>query len=168
LTDAKKFSIPLAGGNHYVVFAETARSLERQLSEEKRAREEAEAIRLAAISTASLQNTRASAKERIGPDNPYYTTAYGDVCVAIDREIAERERAESAEQRVESLEAALRELVNANDAYAKATLTMATALANFTDRGPEERAHMKAISRLSNAEKAARAALSVSKTGEQK
>ena len=45
------------------------------------------AIKLAAISTASIQNTKASTLERIPKDNPYWTVAYGDVCVALDREI---------------------------------------------------------------------------------
>lgn len=53
------------------------------------------AMLLAAISTASGQNTRESAKERIGRDSPYWTQAYGDVCVAIDREMALRERGEA-------------------------------------------------------------------------
>lgn len=52
---------------------------------------------LAAISVASIQNTRESAKDRIGKDNPYWTDAYGDVCIAVDREMAQRERAEAAE-----------------------------------------------------------------------
>jgi len=41
-TDAKKFSISLAGGSHMVVFADFARQLERQRDE---ARREAEALR---------------------------------------------------------------------------------------------------------------------------
>ena len=54
------------------------------------------AMLLAAISTASGQNTRESAKDRIGRDSPYWTQAYGDVCAAIDRELALRERLEKA------------------------------------------------------------------------
>jgi hypothetical protein len=50
------------------------------------------AMLLAAISTASIQNTRESAKERIGKDNPCWTQAYEDVCTAVDREMALRER----------------------------------------------------------------------------
>lgn len=49
------------------------------------------AMLLAAISTASIQNTPASAKERIHRDSPYWTQAYGDVCTAIDREMALRD-----------------------------------------------------------------------------
>jgi len=54
-------------------------------------------MQLAAVSTASAQNTHTSVKDRIDKNNPYWTQAYGDVCVAIDREIAWRERAECAE-----------------------------------------------------------------------
>lgn len=59
--------------------------------------DERTAMLLAAISTASIQNTRESAKERVGRDNPYCTQAYLDVCAAVDREMAQRERAERAE-----------------------------------------------------------------------
>lgn len=44
-------------------------------------------MQLVAISTASLQNTEKSKLDRIGADNPYASTAYFDVCAAIDREI---------------------------------------------------------------------------------
>lgn len=44
-------------------------------------------MQLAAISTASIQNTETSIKDRIGRENPYWTTAYGDVCAAVDREM---------------------------------------------------------------------------------
>lgn len=53
--------------------------------------DEMHAIQLAAISTASVQNTESSKLERIGRDNPYWTVAYGDVCVAVDREIRVRD-----------------------------------------------------------------------------
>ena len=59
-----------------------------------RSMKESHVMQLAAISTASVQNTRETIKDRITPDNPYYTTAYADVCRAIDREIGQRERAE--------------------------------------------------------------------------
>lgn len=49
--------------------------------------EEKRVMELAGISTASIQNTVKSIKERIGKSNPYWTVAYGDVCIAIDREI---------------------------------------------------------------------------------
>jgi hypothetical protein len=44
-------------------------------------------MELAAISTASIQNTEATVKDRVGADNPYCTVAYLDVCRAIDREM---------------------------------------------------------------------------------
>lgn len=46
------------------------------------------AMRMAAISAASYQNTEATRKERIDRWNDYWTPAYGDVCAAVDREIA--------------------------------------------------------------------------------
>lgn len=54
---------------------------------------ELEAMRLAAISTATIQNTIGSKAERIGRNNPYWTQAYEDVCVAVDREIKHRDEA---------------------------------------------------------------------------
>ncbi len=50
--------------------------------------EELHLLRLAAISTASLQNTPASVAQRIDKNNPYWTVAYADVCRAVDREMA--------------------------------------------------------------------------------
>ena len=44
-------------------------------------------MQLAGIMTATVQNTPTSIKDRIGRDNPYWTVAYGDVCVAVDREM---------------------------------------------------------------------------------
>lgn len=58
-------------------------------------------IKLAAISTASIQNTKKTIVDRLEPDHPYYTIAYGDVCAAIDREIQAREKLAKA---VEALE----------------------------------------------------------------
>lgn len=54
-------------------------------------------MQLAGISTACIQNTKSTIKDRIPKDNPYWTVAYGDVCVAVDREMRERKRAEEAE-----------------------------------------------------------------------
>ena len=67
--------------------------------------EELHNIQLAAISTATVQNTVTSMTDRIDRANPYWTVAYGDVCTAIDREMRERKRAEAAEARVRELEA---------------------------------------------------------------
>jgi hypothetical protein len=52
-------------------------------------------LKLAAISSASLANTRETRADRIGRENPCWTQAYAAVCTAIDREINQRERAES-------------------------------------------------------------------------
>lgn len=59
--------------------------------EVEKAVQEHHAMKLAAISVACLQNTRSSIAERIDASNPYWTVAYGDVCAAVDREIAQRE-----------------------------------------------------------------------------
>jgi hypothetical protein len=54
-------------------------------------------MEIAAIMTASIQNTPTAIKHRIGPDNPFWSQAYADVCRAVDREMRERQRAEAAE-----------------------------------------------------------------------
>lgn len=68
---------------------------------------EVESMRMqaAACMTACLQNTRESAKARIQRGHAYYTQAYGDVCTAVDREMRERERAETAEAALEKCRA---------------------------------------------------------------
>lgn len=68
---------------------------------------------LAAVMTASLQNTESTIKDRIPQDNPYWTPAYADVCTAVDREMRERKRAEAAEARVKELEDEYAEIVDA-------------------------------------------------------
>jgi len=53
-------------------------------------------MQLAGCSTAAMQNTEASKADRIGPENPYYSAAYLDICRAVDREMVmryERDRA---------------------------------------------------------------------------
>lgn len=47
-------------------------------------------IQLAGCAVAAAQNTEESIKQRIGPDNPYYSDSYAAVCAAIDREMALR------------------------------------------------------------------------------
>jgi hypothetical protein len=65
---------------------------------------EAEANRLAAISTAALANTPVTAAAaRIANDHPCWTAAYEDVFSAVQREIRERERAEAAEKELAQL-----------------------------------------------------------------
>lgn len=54
---------------------------------------ERERMRLAACGVAALENTPESAAQRIGRDNPYWSASYGDVCGAVDREIALRTEA---------------------------------------------------------------------------
>lgn len=71
-------------------------------------------MQLAGISTAAVQNTRETTKDRITRENPYWTQSYEDVCVAVDREIAQRERAEKAEKERDEARAAgaeMREIV---------------------------------------------------------
>jgi len=51
-------------------------------------------MKLAAIMTASIQNTPESVQGRIRRDNPYWTVAYDDVCRAIDREMGLRKEVE--------------------------------------------------------------------------
>ena len=85
---------------------ETLASVDRRtLAAEIERLEDLHRMQLAGISTATLQNTVASTADRILKDNPYWTIAYGDVCTAVDREIAQRVRAEAAEARVRELEA---------------------------------------------------------------
>ena len=55
--------------------------------------EELHVMQLAAISTATVQNTEATLKDRIDKTSPYWTVAYMDTCVAVDREMRERKRA---------------------------------------------------------------------------
>lgn len=56
-----------------------------------------ERMKLAGCGLAAMQNTRETIKDRIGSDNPYYSASYSDVCKAVDREIALRERLELVE-----------------------------------------------------------------------
>jgi hypothetical protein len=51
-------------------------------------------MQLAAIMTASIQNTNESAAARIDRSNPYWTVAYDDVCKAVDREMGHRRELE--------------------------------------------------------------------------
>ena len=66
--------------------------LARVTAERDRVRDELEVerMRLSACGVAALENTAESAAKRIGPDNPYYSASYSDVCRAVDREMALR------------------------------------------------------------------------------
>lgn len=65
--------------------------------QESAAELETERMRLAACTAAALGNTPASVSQRIAPGHPYYSATYGDVCRAVDAEMAHHERAEQAE-----------------------------------------------------------------------
>lgn len=56
-----------------------------------------ERVRVAACGVAAMQNTRTSADMRMKRDEWAWSDSYYEVCRAVDREIAERERAERAE-----------------------------------------------------------------------
>lgn len=53
-------------------------------------KDELHTMQLAAISTASAQNTPTTIKDRITRGSPYCTQAYLDTCAAVDREMALR------------------------------------------------------------------------------
>ncbi len=48
---------------------------------------ERERMRLAACMSAALGNTPDAVAQRIGPEHPYWSASYGDMCKAVDREI---------------------------------------------------------------------------------
>ncbi len=72
------------------------------------------AIKLGAISTASLQNTPETIKGRITKENPYWSVAYSDVCVVVDREVELRDKLTIAVEKIKELEADRHELEEAN------------------------------------------------------
>lgn len=78
----------MVGASEAVDAASELITLRAQLSAERELR----LMQLAACSTTAIQNTASSVADRIGADNPYYTVAYGDVCTAVDREMALREQ----------------------------------------------------------------------------
>jgi hypothetical protein len=49
---------------------------------------------LAACGVAAMSNTKETAARRITPDSLYYSASYGDVCAAVDREMALRDEAD--------------------------------------------------------------------------
>lgn len=57
-------------------------------------------MQLAAISTASVQNTDSTVKDRIPRDNPYWTQAYEDVCVAVNREMMHRKNLQATREMI--------------------------------------------------------------------
>jgi hypothetical protein len=60
--------------------------------------QELHTMQLAAIMTASIQNTDNTIKNRISRDSPYWTQAYADVCRAVDREMKLRKALERVAQ----------------------------------------------------------------------
>lgn len=77
---------------------------EREAHAKTKAELESQWIMLAACSSAALGNTPESAATRIGRENPYWSATYGDVCAAVDREMAHRARADRAEADLAQLE----------------------------------------------------------------
>ena len=74
------------GMNETLEKAAAYASLTRQLSDSEK-EVETERMRLAGCGVAAMQNTESTIKDRITPDNPYYSASYGDVCGAVDREM---------------------------------------------------------------------------------
>jgi hypothetical protein len=85
--------IKMSHDDHAFVIEERDAAL-RELKEAQ----ELHRMQLAAIGVSAMCNTRGTAaQQRIGRDNPYWTLALEDVYRAVDREMAERERADAAE-----------------------------------------------------------------------
>lgn len=76
--------------------------LERDLAA-ARAEAERERMRLAACGVAALQNTEASIAVRLEPGHEYYSASYGDVCRAVDREMAHRAEAARLREAIDDL-----------------------------------------------------------------
>lgn len=64
---------------------------------------ERERMRLAGCGVAAMSNTPETVKERITPDNPYYSASYGDVCRAVDREMKLQEEVRVLREALESI-----------------------------------------------------------------
>lgn len=62
---------------------------------------EYERIRLAACGVAATANTVDTVKQRINKDAHYYSASYGDVCSAVDREMAYREKVKELEGKLD-------------------------------------------------------------------
>ncbi len=77
--------------------------------------EEQHRMEMAAVMTATVQNTESSKADRIGRDNPYWTLAYDDVCRSVDREITLRNHRDNLQERLDETRA---ENVKLNDLIA--------------------------------------------------
>ena len=64
-------------------------------------------VQLAGCSVAALGNTAEAAAQRAKPGDWGYSASYGDVCAAVDREMAERENVAALTAQVERLREAL-------------------------------------------------------------
>ena len=60
---------------------------------------EHEQIRLAACGVAAMANLDGGDPDRLAPDHPSYSASYGDVCRAVDREVALRKELEATKKR---------------------------------------------------------------------
>jgi hypothetical protein len=68
---------------------------------------EYERIRLAACGVAAMANTIDTIKQRINPDNTYWSASYGDICSAVDRQVEYRDQIAVLQARIKELEGAL-------------------------------------------------------------
>ncbi|NDI85041.1 hypothetical protein [Undibacterium crateris] len=84
----------------------------RQENAELKAQLEKERMRLAGCATAALMNTEESVKDRISSDNPYWSASYGDICNAVDREIALRNENQQLKSVIDSARSAIEVLLD--------------------------------------------------------
>lgn len=105
---------------------------------------ETERMRLAGCSVAALGNTARTIAQRIPPGHPYWSASYGDVCAAVDREIAHRARADASASALTALQEENERLMEENLALAASPDTPRTEVA----------ARKQAIQRMHAAESA--------------
>jgi hypothetical protein len=89
-----------AGVDQALVYLRDERDTLTARCEALEAEAETERIKLAACTTAAFGNTPDRVAERLAPGHPYWSASYGDVCGAVDREMALRVRCEALEQEV--------------------------------------------------------------------
>jgi hypothetical protein len=87
------------------------RDMMKQAADALDALTEQHALELAGISTASIQNTDATIKDRITRDSPFATQAYFDVCAAVDREMALHKERNALQKQRDELSRALSDSV---------------------------------------------------------
>ena len=95
--DLSAIAVKYGGGGHRGACGFNSTSLPPFIYDEFRI------MQLAAISTASIQNTEKSIADRLPSDSPYYSAAYHDVCVAVDREMRERNLADKFRKALEEI-----------------------------------------------------------------